>query len=72
VLAAQRIKQNGAARVVTASLVSHSWAKPMPDVSGLVSDALLIFPWDKHVYLNGAWQMHPELAQAIKRQSREA
>ncbi|MCI0476994.1 MAG: hypothetical protein L0Y55_12165 [Anaerolineales bacterium] len=72
VLAAQRIKQNGAARVVTASLVSHSWAKPMPDVSGLVSDALLIFPWDKYVYLNGAWQMHPELAQAIKLQSRDA
>ena len=36
VLAAERIKQNGAARVVTVSLVSHSWAKPMPDVTGLV------------------------------------
>lgn len=68
VLAAQRIKQNGAARVVTASLVSHSWAKPMPDVTGMVSDALLIFPWDKHVYINGTWQVHPDLAKALQAQ----
>ncbi len=66
VLAAQRIKQNGAARVVTASLVSHSWAQPPPDVSGMVSDALIIFPWDKHVYINGAWHLHPELARALQ------
>jgi len=66
VLAAERIKQNGAARVVTASLISHTWAKPMPDVTGLVSDALVIFPWDKCVYVNGAWKMHPELEQALK------
>lgn len=70
VLATQRIKQNGAVRVVTASLVSHSWAKPQPDLTGLVSDALVVFPWDKYVFLNGAWQLHPELAQALKLQTR--
>jgi uncharacterized protein len=68
VLAAERIKQNGAARVVTVSLVSHTWAKPMPDVTALVSDALIIFPWDKQVYINGEWQAHPELEQALKSQ----
>ena len=72
VLAAERIKQNGAARVVTTSLVSHSWAKPMPDVTGLVSDALIIFPLDKQVYVNGAWQLHPELEHALTLQARDA
>jgi hypoxanthine phosphoribosyltransferase len=72
VLAAERIKQNGAARVVTASLVSHSWTKPTPDVIGLVSDALVIFPWDKHVYVNGVWQLHPELEHALKLQNRDS
>jgi hypoxanthine phosphoribosyltransferase len=67
-LAAERIKQNGAARVVTVSLVNHTWAKPPPDVTGVISDALIIFPWDKHVYINGGWQMHPELAHALKAQ----
>lgn len=71
VLAAERIKQNGAAHVVTASLVSHTWAKPMPTVTGLVSDALIIFPWDKYIYVKGVWQLHPELERALKSQARE-
>ena len=66
VLAAERIRQIGAARVVTFSLASHSWAKPPPDISGVVSDALIIFPWDKQVYVNGTWQLHPELERALK------
>jgi hypoxanthine phosphoribosyltransferase len=65
VLAAERIKQNGAARVVTASLISHSWAKPLPDVSGLSSDALVVFPWEKDVLVDGTWQLHPDLQQAL-------
>ncbi|HXG67463.1 MAG TPA: phosphoribosyltransferase [Blastocatellia bacterium] len=70
-LVAERVKENGAARVVTASMISHSWAKPAPDAVALVTDALVIFPWDKRVYLDGRWQLHPELAEALKLQSLE-
>jgi hypoxanthine phosphoribosyltransferase len=64
-LVAERVKEGGAAKVVTASLVSHSWAKPPVAVVGLVTDALVIFPWDKQVYLDGRWQPHPELKEAL-------
>ena len=69
-LVAQRILERGAARVVTASLVKHGWASPAPDYVALVSDALVIFPWDKHIFQHGHWQVHPELAEALALQRR--
>ena len=71
-LVAERVKERGAARVVTASLVSHSWAKPAPEAVALVTDALVIFPWDKQVYLDGRWQAHPEMEEALRLQERRA
>jgi hypoxanthine phosphoribosyltransferase len=68
-LVAQRVRERGAARVVTACLITHSWAKPRPGVVALVTDALLIFPWDKRVYSDGRWQLHPELEQALRAQA---
>jgi uncharacterized protein len=72
VLAAERIKQNGAARVVTASLISHSWAKPIPDVVGLTTDALVVFPWEKNVYVDGKWELHPDLYQAFRQREQNS
>jgi uncharacterized protein len=66
-LVAERIREQGAARVVTASLVSHSWANPAPAHVAFVTDALVIFPWDKHVYQDGHWIVNPELAEALKK-----
>jgi hypoxanthine phosphoribosyltransferase len=66
---AQRVRARGAARVITASLVSHSWAAPAPDVVALISDALVLFPWDRQVYTEGQWKVHPELAEAIALQN---
>ena len=67
-LVAARVRELGAARVVTASLVAHSWADPRPDHAALVTDALVIFPWDKEVLVDGQWQTHPELAAALDAQ----
>jgi len=67
-LVAQRVQEQGAQRVITACLVSHSWASPAPDHVALVTDALVMFPWDKQVYQEGKWQLHPELADALKLQ----
>jgi hypoxanthine phosphoribosyltransferase len=66
--AAQRVQEQGAQRVITACLVSHSWASPAPDHVALVTDALVMFPWAKQVYQEGKWQLHPELADALKLQ----
>ena len=70
-LVADRARAYGAAQVITASLARHRWASPAPDVVALVSDALVIFPWDKQVYMDGQWQMHPELVEAMRMQGRQ-
>ena len=57
-----------AAQVITAVLVSHSWADPSPQVSALVSDAFIIFPWDQHVLVGGRWVTHPEIEAGLKAQ----
>jgi hypoxanthine phosphoribosyltransferase len=60
----------GAVQVVTACLVSHSWAKPAPQVTSLVSDEFIIFPWDEQVLDHGRWVPHPEVEAGIKAQPR--
>jgi hypoxanthine phosphoribosyltransferase len=67
-LVAARALERGARQVRTASLFAHSWADPMPDLTVRVSDALVIFPWDKQVFSNGKWIMHPEVEAAIRAQ----
>lgn len=67
-MAADQARLLGAKQVVTACLVSHSWAKPAPDFTALVSDALLIFPWDHYVFQDGIWQVHPEIVEALSLQ----
>lgn len=71
-LVAERARELGATRVITASLISHSWAKPVPEIVALVTDAFVIFPWDKSVYQNGKWQSHPELTEVLNRQHENA
>ena len=58
----------GASQVVTACLVSHTWASPLPDISMLVTDEFVIFPWDRQVWIDGRWQPHPEIAAALRLQ----
>jgi hypoxanthine phosphoribosyltransferase len=66
---AQQAQEHGATRVLTACLVSHTWAHPAPTLSALVTDELVIFPWDQQVLIDGTWQPHPEIAAAIQAQS---
>lgn len=67
-LVARRVGERGASRVITASLVAHSWAAPQPEVVVLVTDALAIFPWDTRVFQADQWQAHPELVAALQAQ----
>jgi uncharacterized protein len=67
-LVTERVKARSAKQVITATLVAHTWANPMPDVAALVTDALVLFPWDEQVCQDGKWQPHPELVEALKYQ----
>jgi len=60
----------GAAQVITASLVSHSWANPAPQLTSLVSDEFVIFPWDRQVLDRGEWISNPEIEAGLKAQNR--
>jgi len=63
-VAAEAMKA-GARRVVTVALAAHTWAEPAPDIAGLISDELILFPWDEHVLFDGRWGLNPELERAI-------
>jgi hypoxanthine phosphoribosyltransferase len=67
-LVADEARRLRARQVITASLVSHTWANPAPQVCALVTDAFIIFPWDCQVYINGEWQSHPEVDAGLKAQ----
>ncbi len=67
-MVAEAVRKEGARQVVTACLVSHSWADPAPDLSAMVSDALVLFPWDQRVYVDGQWRPHPEIVAALEAQ----
>jgi uncharacterized protein len=68
-MAADSTKAMGAKQVVTASLVAHSWANPSPQVTALVSDEFIIFPWDEKILVGGQWVIHPEIEAGLKAQS---
>jgi hypoxanthine phosphoribosyltransferase len=71
-IADQSARAAGAKEVITACLVSHSWADPTPQFSALLSDEFVIFPWDRRVLLNGKWIAHPEIVSGLRAQARSS
>jgi hypoxanthine phosphoribosyltransferase len=67
-LVAEEAIRKGAVQVTSACLVSHSWADPKPDITLMISDALVIFPWDEFVLERGSWMPHPEIQEALNKQ----
>jgi hypoxanthine phosphoribosyltransferase len=68
-LAAEAARALGSLQVVTACLVSHSWAQPAPQIASLLSDEFIIFPWDEQVLDHGRWVTHPEIEAGLKAQT---
>lgn len=64
----QKLEEMGAMVVQTAVLYAHTWGTEIPDYIGLISDALLLNPWDREVVVNGRIQFHPEYAEALAQQ----
>ena len=55
----------------SAVLYAHTWGSEFPDYIGIISDALILNPWDREIIAAGAFQFHPELAEAIALQGSE-
>lgn len=65
-LVGERVLYKGGKIVGAAVLAAHSWADPMPDHVSLLSDELVIFPWDTQILYNGEWGLHPEIRAALE------
>jgi hypoxanthine phosphoribosyltransferase len=61
----------GAETVRSAVLSSHSWGASIPDYIGLITDRLILNPWDREILLDGSFQFHPEYVQALAKQGIE-
>ena len=65
----QKLEEMDAAVFTTAVLYAHSWGVDVPDYIGLISDALLLNPWDREILVDGRFQFHPEYVAAFGKQS---
>ncbi len=71
-MAAETATALGALQVITATIVSHSWANPMPGACALTTDKFVIFPWGRRVLVGGKWKPHPELVAGLKAKERNS
>jgi len=62
----------GASMVKSAVLYAHSKAVQVPDYIGIVTDELLLNPWDREVLRDGFFHFNPEYAEALVHQGLEA
>jgi hypoxanthine phosphoribosyltransferase len=67
-IVAAEARRLGAEQVHTATLARHTWTSPVPDACAIVTDQLIIFPWDHQVFMDGLWQPHPEIIAARQAQ----
>lgn len=64
----QEARAQGSAAVRTAVMYSHTSHSDIPDYIGIITDELLLNPWDREIYKNGAFQFHPEYVGALNEQ----
>jgi hypoxanthine phosphoribosyltransferase len=67
----EKAEAMGAVAIKSAVLYSHTWAASVPDYIGLVTDALLLNPWDREILKDGRFQFHPEYVAALAQQGVE-
>ena len=67
-LVRERALALGAAEARTATLYAHTWGVDAVDYTGLITDELVMNPWDREVYRDGAFAFHPEYAAALAEQ----
>ena len=64
----EELARLGAAESRCAVLYAHTWGVQTPDYIGLISDALLINPWDREVVQEGQIVFNPEYVYALELQ----
>ena len=62
----------GASMVKSAVLYAHLKAVHVPDYIGIITNELLLNPWDREVFRKGGFHFNPEYAEALVHQGLEA
>jgi uncharacterized protein len=67
-LVEEKVTAMGAQAVRSAVLYAHRKGASIPDYIGLITDALLLNPWDREIWKNGTFQFNPEYVNALQQQ----
>lgn len=70
-MAKEAVEQLGAREIRSAVLYAHEQGKTLPDHIGIISDALILNPWDREIVQEGRFVFHPEYVHALTQQGRE-
>jgi hypoxanthine phosphoribosyltransferase len=62
----------GASLVKSAVLYAHTRSINGPDYIGIITDELVMNPWDREILRDGSFIFHPEYLQALEHQGIEA
>lgn len=62
----------GAVSAKSAVLYAHTWSASTPDYIGIITDELLLNPWDREILRDGNFLFHPEYVDALNQQNLEA
>jgi hypoxanthine phosphoribosyltransferase len=67
----EKVAVHGALEMRSAVLYAHTWGASVPDYIGLITDALLLNPWDREILREGRFRFHPEYVEALAAQGIE-
>lgn len=67
-MAKKRVESLGAEEARSAVLYAHARGGSVPNYIGLITDALILNPWDREVFKDGEFMFHPEYVDALSEQ----
>lgn len=70
-LVKEKAESLGAKEIRSAVMYAHTWGVSVPDYIGLITDALLLNPWDREILRDGSFQIHPEYVGGLAQQGVE-
>ena len=64
----EEVVRLGAREIRSAVLYAHEQGKDIPDYIGIISDELILNPWDREILREGKFILHPEYVHALAQQ----
>lgn len=64
----EEVGKLGAREIRSAVLYAHEQGKDFPEYIGIISDALILNPWDREIIQDGTFVFHPEYVHALAQQ----